>query len=101
MLVSADCEPHSLLVGQRAHFKVFVNQCNNSFFFFKSRRLPINETQKVIMFQVYGWGYNGNGQLGIGNNVNQPNPCRVHLLQGVVVNQVCSPVCQGAAIEVL
>lgn len=72
------------------------------FFFFKSRRLPINETQKVIvMFQVYGWGYNGNGQLGIGNNVNQPNPCRVHLLQGVVVNQVCSPVCQGAAVEVL
>nr|XP_006817818.1 PREDICTED: RCC1 and BTB domain-containing protein 1-like [Saccoglossus kowalevskii] len=35
--------------------------------------------------EVYGWGYNGNGQLGIGNNVNQPNPCRVTSLQGIVV----------------
>jgi alpha-tubulin suppressor-like RCC1 family protein len=21
--------------------------------------------------EVFGWGYNGNGQLGLGNNVNQ------------------------------
>lgn len=37
---------------------------------------------------VFGWGYNGNGQLGLGNNVNQPNPCRVAGLQGVFVTQV-------------
>lgn len=37
---------------------------------------------------VFGWGYNGNGQLGLGNNVNQPNPCRVSGLQGVFITQV-------------
>ena len=31
--------------------------------------------------EVYGWGYNGNGQLGLGNNINQLNPCRVTALQ--------------------
>uniref|UniRef100_F6YMX2 RCC1 and BTB domain-containing protein 1 n=1 Tax=Ciona intestinalis TaxID=7719 RepID=F6YMX2_CIOIN len=38
--------------------------------------------------EVYSWGYNGNGQLGVGNNVNQTNPCRVAALQGVVIAQV-------------
>ncbi|XP_072035164.1 RCC1 and BTB domain-containing protein 1-like [Amphiura filiformis] len=38
--------------------------------------------------EVFGWGYNGNGQLGLGNNVNQPSPCRVSSLQGVVVSQI-------------
>ena len=37
---------------------------------------------------VFGWGYNGNGQLGLGNNVNQPNPCRVAGLQGIFITQV-------------
>ncbi|KAK0066591.1 RCC1 and BTB domain-containing protein 1 [Biomphalaria pfeifferi] len=38
--------------------------------------------------EVYGWGYNGNGQLGIGNNVNQPNPCRVVALQSIIITQI-------------
>jgi len=38
--------------------------------------------------EVYGWGYNGNGQLGLGNNINQLNPQRVTALQGVVVTSV-------------
>ena len=38
--------------------------------------------------EVYSWGYNGNGQLGVGNNVNQSNPCRIAGLQGVVIVQV-------------
>ena len=37
---------------------------------------------------MYGWGYNGNGQLGLGNNINQLNPQRVTGLQGVVVTMV-------------
>ncbi|GIY98439.1 RCC1 and BTB domain-containing protein 1 [Caerostris extrusa] len=37
--------------------------------------------------EVYGWGYNGNGQLGIGGNANQANPYRVSNLQGVVVQR--------------
>ncbi|OXB62048.1 hypothetical protein ASZ78_013421 [Callipepla squamata] len=37
---------------------------------------------------VYGWGYNGNGQLGLGNNGNQLTPCRVAALQGVCVFQI-------------
>lgn len=42
------------------------------------------------MWKVFGWGYNGNGQLGIGNNVNQPNPCRISALQGTFITQVSS-----------
>ncbi|KAK3086212.1 hypothetical protein FSP39_015293 [Pinctada imbricata] len=38
--------------------------------------------------EVYGWGYNGNGQLGLGNNVNQPNPCRVQQLQNIIICQL-------------
>lgn len=41
-----------------------------------------------ICLQVYGWGYNGNGQLGLGNNGNQMSPCRLVGLQGVCVQQV-------------
>lgn len=39
-------------------------------------------------FQIYGWGYNCNGQLGLGNNGNQQTPCRIAALQGVNVVQV-------------
>ena len=42
----------------------------------------------IIVFQIYGWGYNGNGQLGLGNNVNQPNPCRVQMLANTIISQV-------------
>lgn len=38
--------------------------------------------------KVYGWGYNGNGQLGLGNNGNQLTPVRVAALHSVCVNQV-------------
>uniref|UniRef100_A0AAQ5Y0Q0 BTB domain-containing protein n=1 Tax=Amphiprion ocellaris TaxID=80972 RepID=A0AAQ5Y0Q0_AMPOC len=40
--------------------------------------------------EVYGWGYNGNGQLGIGNNGNQLTPCRLTALQGLCVHQIAS-----------
>lgn len=40
--------------------------------------------------EVYGWGYNGNGQLGLGNNGNQLTPVRVAALHSVCVNQVHS-----------
>ncbi|XP_077172731.1 RCC1 and BTB domain-containing protein 2 [Paroedura picta] len=38
--------------------------------------------------EVYVWGYNGNGQLGLGNNGNQPTPCRIAALQGIRVQKV-------------
>lgn len=51
------------------------------------------EKSGLILFssctQVYGWGYNGNGQLGLGNNGNQLTPCRVAALHSVCVLQVC------------
>ncbi|XP_059161859.1 RCC1 and BTB domain-containing protein 1-like [Physella acuta] len=53
--------------------------------------IACGQTSSVALLdngEVYGWGYNGNGQLGIGNNVNQPNPCRVHALQSIIVNQI-------------
>ncbi|KAM9333946.1 RCC1 and BTB domain-containing protein 1 isoform 3-T3 [Symphorus nematophorus] len=40
--------------------------------------------------EVYGWGYNGNGQLGIGNNGNQLMPCRLAALQGLCIQQIVS-----------
>lgn len=47
--------------------------------------------------QVYGWGYNGNGQLGLGNNGNQLTPVRVAALHGMCVNQVRGTLsCQAA-----
>lgn len=42
----------------------------------------------LMTLQVYGWGYNGNGQLGLGNNGNQLTPCRLLALQGLCVQQV-------------
>uniref|UniRef100_A0A671MHB0 RCC1 and BTB domain-containing protein 2-like n=1 Tax=Sinocyclocheilus anshuiensis TaxID=1608454 RepID=A0A671MHB0_9TELE len=33
--------------------------------------------------ETYGWGYNCNGQLGLGNNGNQQTPCRIAALQGI------------------
>lgn len=41
-----------------------------------------------VAVQVYGWGYNGNGQLGLGNNGNQLTPCRLVALQGLFIQQV-------------
>ncbi|XP_068123830.1 RCC1 and BTB domain-containing protein 2 isoform X2 [Hyperolius riggenbachi] len=38
--------------------------------------------------EVYAWGYNGNGQLGLGNCGNQLTPCRVAALQGIRVEQI-------------
>ena len=49
------------------------------------------QTSSMVVLEtgeVYGWGYNGNGQLGLGNNINQLSPCRVAALQGVVVTKV-------------
>ena len=37
---------------------------------------------------VYAWGYNGNGQLGLGNNINQLNACKTPTLQGIVIIKV-------------
>lgn len=40
--------------------------------------------------QVFGWGYNGSGQLGIGNNSNQLTPVKLNELTGIVIsNLVC------------
>ena len=38
--------------------------------------------------EVYAWGYNGNGQLGLGNNINQLNACKITNLQGIVITKV-------------
>ncbi|XP_070789239.1 RCC1 and BTB domain-containing protein 2 isoform X2 [Pituophis catenifer annectens] len=38
--------------------------------------------------EVYVWGYNGNGQLGLGNGGNQPTPCRIAALQGIHVQRI-------------
>ncbi|GAB1299082.1 RCC1 and BTB domain-containing protein 2 [Apodemus speciosus] len=45
-------------------------------------------TAVVDTGEVYVWGYNGNGQLGLGSSGNQPTPCRVAALQGIRVQRV-------------
>uniref|UniRef100_A0A1D5RIY0 RCC1 and BTB domain containing protein 2 n=1 Tax=Macaca mulatta TaxID=9544 RepID=A0A1D5RIY0_MACMU len=49
--------------------------------------LPLERIEGVIFSQVYVWGYNGNGQLGLGSSGNQPTPCRVAALQGIRVQR--------------
>jgi len=54
--------------------------------------LSCGQTSTVVALdsgEVFGWGYNGNGQLGLGNNINQLNPCRVSGITGVVVKVAC------------
>lgn len=43
---------------------------------------------KFDVNQLYGWGYNGNGELGIGTNNNQHSPVRVSNLGKVFITQV-------------
>lgn len=39
--------------------------------------------------EIFSFGYNGNGQLGLGNNVNQANPCKVGgILTGIHIQQI-------------
>ncbi|XP_026673021.1 RCC1 and BTB domain-containing protein 1 [Ceratina calcarata] len=38
--------------------------------------------------EVYGWGQNNFGQLGIGNYVNQGSPCKVTSLIGVTIEKI-------------
>ncbi|KAI1903822.1 hypothetical protein AGOR_G00031160 [Albula goreensis] len=38
--------------------------------------------------EAYGWGYNCNGQLGLGNNGNQQTPCRIAALHGINIVQI-------------
>ncbi|CAH1803231.1 unnamed protein product, partial [Owenia fusiformis] len=59
----------------------------------KAVRIACGQTSSMCVLEngdVYGWGYNGNGQLGLGNNVNQPNPVKVQGLTGVfIISVVC------------
>ncbi|XP_015440518.1 PREDICTED: RCC1 and BTB domain-containing protein 1-like [Dufourea novaeangliae] len=38
--------------------------------------------------EVYSWGDNSEGQLGIGNFKNQANPCKVSTLTGIIIEKV-------------
>lgn len=35
------------------------------------------EKYSLVVFQVFTWGQNGSGQLGLGNSANQPLPRKV------------------------
>ena len=65
---------------------------------FKAKCIPCSNSAGD---QVYGWGYNGNGQLGLGNNINQLNPQRVTALQGVVVTSVVSIVLEKLCVFIV
>ncbi|XP_043927003.1 RCC1 and BTB domain-containing protein 1 isoform X1 [Protopterus annectens] len=54
-------------------------------------KIACGQTSSMAMLdngEVYGWGYNGNGQLGLGNSTNHPTPCRVTGLQGACMIQI-------------
>lgn len=41
-----------------------------------------------LSFKVYGWGYNGGGQIGTGNSSNQLSPVKVTALTGTVIKKI-------------
>lgn len=49
----------------------------------QSSSMTVTDTGKV-----YGWGCNDVGQLGIGNYVNQVDPCEVTMLVDVVISNI-------------
>ena len=53
--------------------------------------------RNVLLLKVFSWGYNSNGELGIGNTSNQPTPSKVSL-NGVVtkvnIQQLAAYTCQ-------
>ena len=54
-------------------------------------KIACGQTSSMLVLdsgEVFGWGYNGNGQLGLGNNINQLSPCRVSALNGLVIVKV-------------
>ena len=60
-------------------------------FFVRNLKLRLESTDNqnsLHFFQLYSWGYNGNGQLGIGNNTNQQLPARVLNFGSKVVEKV-------------
>ena len=54
------------------------------------KKVNISISLPLVFFlsQLFAWGYNGNGQLGVGNNANQLTPCKVIGLVGTVTTQV-------------
>ncbi|XP_070539081.1 RCC1 and BTB domain-containing protein 1-like [Ptychodera flava] len=58
----------------------------------KAKLVTCGQTSTMILTdtgEVSVWlGYNGNGQLGIGNNVNQSTPCKVTSLQNYVIAKI-------------
>ena len=54
-------------------------------------RIVCGQTSSILVLdsgEVFGWGYNGNGQLGTGNAVNQLSPMRIASLNGLVIVKV-------------
>lgn len=39
---------------------------------------------------MFAWGYNGSGQLGIGNTINQQSPTKVTGLANIIIVKVCN-----------
>ncbi|CAG0901286.1 unnamed protein product [Darwinula stevensoni] len=57
----------------------------------KAVAIACGQTSSIALLEsgeLFAWGYNGNGQLGLGNNANQHLPCKVTNLQGVFISQV-------------
>ncbi|KAJ0070220.1 hypothetical protein NL108_002540, partial [Boleophthalmus pectinirostris] len=80
----------SIVCGQTSSLAVVDN--GEVFFFTLDTKVPVVyvSSPTVFLMQVYGWGYNGNGQLGLGNNGNQLTPCHLVGLQGLCVQQIVS-----------
>ncbi|ESO96017.1 hypothetical protein LOTGIDRAFT_214601 [Lottia gigantea] len=87
---------HSMARTQDGDVKKFpLSHCFYLHFCFIAARpciaIACGQTSSMALIEngeVYGWGYNGNGQLGLGNNVNQPAPCKVTALASVIIHQI-------------
>uniref|UniRef100_A0A6Q2Y165 BTB domain-containing protein n=1 Tax=Esox lucius TaxID=8010 RepID=A0A6Q2Y165_ESOLU len=85
---------HSLALTDAGEGGGCYSSCNRGVSYcepcLKSSRSVQRGYLSCLVGQVYGWGYNGNGQLGLGNNGNQLTPCRLVGLQGLRVLQIAS-----------
>nr|CAD7577020.1 unnamed protein product [Timema californicum] len=78
----------SIACGQTSSMAVVENGEVRVWYIMRSDLLNGSHGERRGESLVYGWGYNGNGQLGLGNTVNQLNPNRVTNLHGVVVTKI-------------
>ena len=87
--VIGNCKIVSIACGQTSSFAISENGEVCIIIFIRVRWKTFEgHIYLSCCFQVYAWGYNGNGQLGIGNTVNQYNPTKVVIPSAFIISVI-------------